>query len=221
MQEGGVRGIAFVAGGLVPPSRRGTSWSGMASQVDLYATLGALAGINQTAFKQSGPVPPDSLNLWPALVSGSASPRVELVHNMNGNWSGALRIGDFKLLKGHPNEANRGIDGYSTTTPWKEEAPNPPSCNGAACPCVTRPCLFQVGGGVDPEERNDLAEAQPAKLQAMLARWDELQRTEVTIEASGLCPQSPGINAGGWPDATSKPDGCEANEPFGHWQPWM
>ena len=71
-----------------------------------------------------------------------------------------------------------------------------------------------------------------AKLQEMLARWDELQKTEVTIEESGLCPQHAGINQGnadvrgggplpaGWPDS-SKPDGCEANLASGHWQPWM
>ena len=35
-----------------------------------------------------------------------------------------------------------------------------------------------------------------AKLQEMLARWDELQKTEVTIEESGLCPQHVGINQG-------------------------
>ena len=54
-----------------------------------------------------------------------------------------------------------------------------------------------------------------AKLQEMLARWDELQKTEVTIEESGLCPQHAGINQGnadvrgggplpaGWPDSSN------------------
>jgi len=67
----------------------------------------------------------------------------------------------------------------------------------------------------------------------MLRRWAELQKSEVTLEASGLCPQSNGINQGttavmggggptplGWPDA-SAPDGCVANLKAGHWQPWM
>ena len=146
----------------------------------------------------------------------------ELIYNINGNWSGALRVGDFKLLRGHPNEAFRGTDGWSSHAPW---APAPPPavsrrCEGFGCPCVARPCLFQLS--VDPEERNDLAEKLPAKLNEMLQRYTELQRTEVTLEASGLCPQDlgPGINVGGWPDASS-PDGCVANREAGYWQPWM
>ena len=37
-----------------------------------------------------------------------------------------------------------------------------------------------------------------------------------------LCPRDlgPGINVGGWPDA-SNPDGCAANREAGYWQPWM
>ena len=79
-----------------------------------------------------------------------------------------------------------------------------------------------MGGGVDPEERNDLADKLPAILNEMLARWDELQKSEVTLEESGLCPRDlgPGINVGGWPDA-SNPDGCAANREAGYWQPWM
>ena len=146
---------------------RGAVWA------NRYATLAVLAGTSEADLAgDSGPVPPDSVNLWPALRSGSASPRVELVHNINGNWSGALRVGDYKLLRGHPNEAFRGTDDWSTATPWDSEAHGSSGsrylarCQGAACPCVAKPCLFQVGGGVDPEERHDLAGEQPARVQA-------------------------------------------------------
>ena len=222
-----------------------------------YATLGGLAGVTAEAFKQSGPVAPDSIDLWPALRAGTESPRTELVININGNWSGGLRIGNWKLLRGHPNEAFRGTDTWSTATPWADTTRKQPRCDGDACPCAARPCLFEVGGGIvsrrdiarsstpvllpkmtairrgqDPEERHDMSATHAAKLQEMLARWDELQKTEVTIEESGLCPQHAGINQGnadvrgggplpaGWPDS-SKPDGCEANLASGHWQPWM
>ena len=41
-----------------------------------------------------------------------------------------------------------------------------------------------------------LQEILPAKLNEMLARYSELQKSEVTVEESGLCPQDlgPGIN---------------------------
>jgi hypothetical protein len=41
-----------------------------------------------------------------------------------------------------------------------------------------------------------LQEKLPAKLNEMLARYSELQKSEVTVEESGLCPQDlgPGIN---------------------------
>ena len=60
-------------------------------------------------------------------------------------------------------------------------------------------CSWILSQVHDPGERHDLAGELPAKLREMLARWDELQETEVTIEESGLCPQDlgPGINVGG------------------------
>ena len=169
------------------------------SQVDLYATLSGLAGVGPAALADSGPVPPDSIDVWPALLAGRPSPRTELVHNINGNWSGGLRVGDFKLLKGSPNAAGRGTDAWSTSAPWKGKGCGSKhcgaQCEGAACPCVARPCLFQVGGGVEPEERHDLAATHGAKLQEMLARWDELQRTEVTL-GIGAVPTEPGDQRG-------------------------
>lgn len=159
--------MAFISGGLVPADRRNSSWGGLCSQVDLYATLGNLAGVPEGSFKNSGPVPPDSIDIWPALLSGGASPRTELVHNINGNWSGGLRIGAWKLLWGSPNEAGRGVSAWSTDTPWNTTQ-HPPDEDQEWC--VERPCLFEVGGGVDPDERNDLAEGHPAKVQEMLVR---------------------------------------------------
>ena len=58
-----------------------------------------------------------------------------------------------------------GTDTWSTATPWDpadnttafSSSASKKTCEGASCPCVARPCLFQIGGGVDPEERNDLA----------------------------------------------------------------
>lgn len=78
----------------------------------------------------------------------------------------------------------------------------------------------------DPEERHDLAATMPDMLATLLARYAELQKSEVTLEASGLCPEKRDgkgnvmYNKGGVPDA-SHPDGCLSNLESGHWQPWL
>ena len=68
-----------------------------------YATLGGLAGVTAEAFKQSGPVAPDSIDLWPALRAGTESPRTELVININvgrGSFSTrrALRLANPTII---------------------------------------------------------------------------------------------------------------------------
>jgi hypothetical protein len=150
--EGGTRGAAFVSGGVVPVERRNSTYEGLVSQVDWYYTLASLAGVPPAAvLADSGPVAPDSIDVWPALISDAPSPRTELVYNINGNWSGALRVGDYKVLKGHPNEAFRGTDDWSPQTPWRPPSPPragvlaaPHRCEGSSCPCVARPCLYNL-----------------------------------------------------------------------------
>ena len=46
--EGGIRVSAFVSGGYLPPSARGTKVEGMISVADWYGTLGKLAGADPT-----------------------------------------------------------------------------------------------------------------------------------------------------------------------------
>lgn len=69
-----------------------------------------------------------------------------------------------------------------------------------------RPCLFNVRQ--DPLEARDLASAQPAKLKQMLARYEQLRQSEVSVEQARLCP-------------VAAPDGCVANLASGVWAPWV
>ena len=64
-------------------------------------------------------------------------------------------------------------------------------------------------GGSTRYERVDLGRnATYAKvLSGLLARYEELRRTEVSRAAAGLC--------------IDVPDGCVANEKSGVWQPWV
>jgi hypothetical protein len=76
--------------------------------------------------------------------------------------------------------------------------------------CSAKPCLFDVLA--DPEERHDLADANPAIVETMQARVAELQKSEVSIEASGLCPFATGKRQD--PKCSAK-----AKE-VGFWMPW-
>ena len=94
--EGGVRGVAAVSSRLLPAARRGTQFDGIAHMSDWWATVTqGIAGIKPPAPDATGPVPPDSINLWDALVGGTPSPRTEVLHlplpNRYVNTTEALR----------------------------------------------------------------------------------------------------------------------------------
>jgi arylsulfatase A-like enzyme len=78
--EGGVRGLAFVSGPLLPQQVWGTQFKGLAHLADVYLTVAAgIAGVSVPS-GSTGPIEHDSYNLWPALRSGGDSPRLEVVH---------------------------------------------------------------------------------------------------------------------------------------------
>jgi len=118
--EGGLRVTAFVSGGALPAARRGTSWPGLAHASDWYRTLveGA-ARSNIPAY--TGPMPVDGFNLLPALLSGGASPRTEVISQVeNAHFSencSVIRVGDMKLIRGDP--------GDNRTIAWPQPAAQP------------------------------------------------------------------------------------------------
>ena len=68
--EGGVHVPAMIGGGILPPSRRGTSYTRLAHITDMYSTVLALA--SNGSYPVASEV--DGINLWPSI--GKAKARV-------------------------------------------------------------------------------------------------------------------------------------------------
>jgi len=228
--QGGVRGNAFIHSPLLPAAMAGATWHGLAHAVDWYTTIADLAGV--ASLDGTGLLPPDGVQLWDAIVANASSPRTELVLNIDSSKGGlsVLRQGRWKLVDGYPGNGKTGWDGWTplpsnssadaAATHWLADADvlASPFLTGAATaaqlagmPCAGgSPCLFDVFA--DPQERHDLASANPDVVRAMQARVAELAKSEVTVEESGLCPFSTGTRS----DCQCAQKAKES----GFWEPW-
>ena len=171
--QGGVRVNAFAAGGAVPPSRRGTTESGLIEIADWYTTFCGLAGVDPADPEgvAAGLFPPDGLDMWP-LLSGAntTSPRQYVVLGSSdtspqaGNTTvqGVIRNDGFKLLLG--NVENNWWTGpvYPNSTTYPTGHYN---CGGG--------CLFNIFD--DPTEHNEIS-AQHPDVVAQLAKVVKAQR---------------------------------------------
>jgi arylsulfatase A-like enzyme len=70
----------------------GTVVDGLIHAVDIYPTLAGLAGASTRRCK-----PLDGFDVWETLARGAASPRTEIVYNVEP-FRGAVRQGDWKLI---------------------------------------------------------------------------------------------------------------------------
>ena len=87
--EGGTRVCAFANW---PGHIKAQTVDGMIHAVDLFPTIAALAGASTTKCK-----PLDGFNVWDTIAEGKASPRSEIVYNVEP-FRGAVRQGDWKLI---------------------------------------------------------------------------------------------------------------------------
>ena len=100
LYEGGVRAAAFVHSPLLPTAVHGTRNRKLFHISDVLPTFVSLAGGNTKRNK-----PLDGFDIWDAVTTSAASPRQELLHNLNPAChrgyvkpNAAIRIGDWKLL---------------------------------------------------------------------------------------------------------------------------
>ncbi|CAE8612166.1 unnamed protein product [Polarella glacialis] len=107
--EGGVRAMAFVSGGALPPAARGTQRSTLMHAVDILPTLASFAGVPLLGGDRDG------LDAWPAIASGASFARTEIPLNIGVNPLGGLP----SFFPGHL--VNDGGLNYSAliSWPWK------------------------------------------------------------------------------------------------------
>lgn len=179
--EGGIRSAAFVSGGYLPPSVRGTQQSGLIHIADWYATFSTMVGVDpyDERAAASGLPPVDGLNMWP-LISGqnSTSPRVELpISNytyINGNYK-LITNGTF------PYAGWTGIQYPNSSSPQHDPDLATLNCaNG---------CLFDVAN--DPTEHDNIAAQNPAIVAYMQQRLNYWVSTYYNNNEQGVnsCPQ--------------------------------
>jgi arylsulfatase A-like enzyme len=142
LYEGGIRVPAVMSwpGTLTP----GAVVDAPLHIADLYPTLLKLAG---GSLAQEHPL--DGRDAWPAIAHGEPTPHDIIVHNVTP-WSGALRMGKWKLVH------NGSVPANATTGPNKDTFE-----------------LFDIAA--DPNERTDLSIQHADILTMLRARLDELR----------------------------------------------
>ena len=185
--EGGVRIPAFVAGGWVPPRKRGTALSGYLHLADWFTTLVSLGGGAVQDPQDSSDVPGvDGLDMW-GWLSGeqTTSPRnsmllgLHLVPAGDNPPQAALINGSWKLILGQQScMQGQWVDELfpPSTLAWEQ-------ATGAGCDVETDTWLFDIDA--DPTERNNLAASKPDLLRAMRSLMREEAATAIQYAGQG------------------------------------
>jgi arylsulfatase A-like enzyme len=161
MFEGGIRVNAFVSGGYIPPSVRGTKLDGIVHVADWYSTLCSLAGVDPTDdwAAASGLPPIDSINVWPMLSGATAeSPREHFLV-----LPSLLVSGRWKYVQG--NTTMHGAAWGGERYPNASTATDPIFDHTIICP--PRGCLFDVVS--DPHEYHEVSADHPQVVTTMQA----------------------------------------------------
>lgn len=175
--EGGSRVPGFVAGPLV--QKEGYTNEKIIHVVDWFPTLLRLAGGNMDGLQTDG------VDQWKVISEDGPAVRNEFVYNLYDHHpiSGALRVGDYKLISGFAGFP----DGWYP----------PPTSNTTSRRCYERPkkrlALYNVKE--DPEERHDLSAGLPDIARELQRRLEAHARTMVPADDP---PQDPSGNPDLW-----------------------
>ena len=128
--QGGIKTVAFVSGGMVPPARRGTTLSGHVTAWDWYATYCDIAGVDVDDAKSSAAGLPDvdGIAQWPYLSGANLTSHRNQVligdtsaTSFNGDGKtlvGGIIRGEMKLLIGASNKDYRVDQDVITGPLW-------------------------------------------------------------------------------------------------------
>jgi len=207
--EGGTRVAAFVTGGFVPASVRGTKSEEYIHMADWYGTFARLAGVDPEDHQgvQAGLPPVDSVDVWPMLTGrNTSSARTEIplcvefevggehgLPKLIGNTS-ALIMGDYKLLTGPEPMAYWQGPAFPTASSGKYGE----LLNWHNWQLCGLGCLYNIRE--DPTEQKNLALHMPGKLIAMRERLQQLRKSQYQersdLSQAAACAKQIGQNGG-------------------------
>eukprot|EP00118_Oscarella_pearsei_P018833 m.195823 g.195823 ORF g.195823 m.195823 type:complete len:516 (+) comp39521_c1_seq2:37-1584(+) len=199
--EGGVRGAACINSPLIEKPNRVSM--DMMHVTDWLPTLVHVAGGNATKMAPDGKTL-DGVNMWNSISEGVASPRTEILLNIDGKTAG-LRVSDYKLVVGQSNSSWNPP--ASETEPQAASArshsgPGVVICgqrpvNATECNAVKSPCLFNIH--LDPCEYNNLANEMSDKVDEMMERLHQYNMTAVPPRNKPYDEMSnPKLHGGAW-----------------------
>ena len=148
---------------------------------DWLPTLMSAAGVHSQMFEDVRE-DLDGIDVWQAVINNEASPRTEVVYNIDDVGDGgkpiaALRQGDWKLVQ-RPSGNGDWIDEPEMMHKPDNDIKDPRSAPPPPVP-TNHTFLFNIAE--DPEERIDLSEVFPDKVIEMVERVREL--SEDLVEA--------------------------------------
>ena len=191
--EGGMKGVGFVSSPLLK-SPNSINY-GLMHVTDWFPTLVNLAGGTTDGLALDG------FDMWETLSNGQASPRTEILHNIDpidAYWdrqfdhyhhcrAAAIRVGEWKLLRGCP--------GNSSWIP-------PPELSGQEQVVddfhdINSIFLFNIHD--DPEERNELSSKYPDIVGMLMSRMEVYNQTAVPVSYPPPdLLSNPALHGGAW-----------------------
>lgn len=200
--EGGVRVPAFLSGGYLPASLRGTTQPGLIHIADWWSTLAALVNVpdDDPVAAAAGLPPPDSINMWPMIAGGATAAATSSSSSSSDSAASAgapVRIPSPRTevpfspasLLSWPYKLQLGLQEFSS---WGGPVyPNASSTDAGInqiMNCGSTGCLYNVEA--DPTEQNNIAAEYPALTAFLVQRLSNLSRTFWSNNDTGvdICP---------------------------------
>ncbi|XP_070844413.1 arylsulfatase B-like [Chaetodon trifascialis] len=202
--EGGVRGVGFVASPLL--KQPGTISHELIHISDWLPTFVGLAGGSTNGTK-----PLDGFNVWNTISKGFASPRLELLHNIDPLYvdEGPCHDKEHQLTAWAQSGFNVSIHAAIRSSNWKlltgypgcpKWFPRPGNSSfmskSSQVPPLKTVMLFDIEK--DPEERNEVSAQFPTVVEYLLSRLYYYQKTAEPVYFPADDPKCDPGPSGAW-----------------------